>query len=201
MRQAVNQKMRINILRLAFLALLPVLLLVQPRIPSGSAAHELIEAAGALILIAGVLGRFWAILYLGGVKNTAVMRDGPFSMTRNPLYFFSTVAAAGIGLMMGAVTFALLLGGVVGTILYLTARREAAFLRQEFGPAYDSYAARVPFFVPDPRLFSAREQAVFRTEPLRRNLFDASVFLSFIPLVELLDGLKAMIAIPGLSVW
>ena len=200
-RQAVNQKMRINLLRLLFLLLLPVLLFVPPRLGPGSMAHELLEAVGALLLIAGVLGRFWAILYVGGVKNAEVMQVGPYSMSRNPLYFCSTLAATGIGLMLGAITFAVLLGGPVGLVLHLTAQREAAFLRQQFGPAYDDYAARVPFFWPDPRLFRAPEEAVFRTGPLRRNLFDAAVFLSFIPLVELLDGFKTLHAFPALAVW
>lgn len=142
MRQAVNQQMRINTLRLAFLVILPVVLFVPPRVPVTSLAHEVMEALGVLMLIAGVLGRFWSILYVGGVKNAEVMQDGPYSMTRNPLYASSTLAATGIGLMMGAVSFAVLLGRMVGVILYITARREAAFLRQEFGVAYDAYAAR-----------------------------------------------------------
>lgn len=201
MRQAVNQDIRINLLRLAMLLLLPVILLVRPHLQTSGIGHELLEAAGVLVLIAGVLGRFWSILYLGGRKNTEVMQDGPFSMTRNPLYFFSTMAAVGIGLMMGAVSFAVLLGGVVGVILYATARREAAFLRQEFGPTYDAYASRVPFFLPDPRRFRAAPEAVFRTEPLRKNLFDAFVFLAFIPLVELLDVFKDHFGWSGFTLW
>lgn len=201
MRTAVNQRMRINVLRLTMILVLPFLLFLRPQMLPDSTGHELIEAMGVLTLIAGVLGRFWSILYLGGRKNTEVMQDGPFSMTRNPLYFFSTVAATGIGLMMGAVSFAVLLGGAVGTILYVTAGREAAFLRQEFGPTYDAYADRVPFFFPDPRLFRAAPEAVFRTGPLRKNLFDAFVFLSFIPLVELLDLFKEAYGIGGIGLW
>lgn len=201
MRLAVNQKTRINILRAAMVMVLPVLLFVRPRMSAEGAGHELMEAVGCLVLIAGVLGRFWSVLYLGGRKNSEVMQDGPFSISRNPLYFFSTIAAFGIGLMMGALSFAILLGGMVGIVLYVTARREAAFLRQEFGASYDAYAARVPFFLPDPRLFRAAPEAVFHTGPLRRNLFDAFVFLSFIPLVELLDLFKDSFGLAGIALW
>ncbi|AUH64282.1 isoprenylcysteine carboxylmethyltransferase family protein [Paracoccus zhejiangensis] len=201
MAQAVNQQKRINLLRLAFLLVLPILLFVPPHLPLYSEGHEVIEAIGTLILIAGVLGRFWSILYVGGHKNAQVMQDGPYSMTRNPLYFFSTVAAFGIGLMLGAFSFAILLASVVGTILYITARREAAFLSGHFGADYAAYAARVPFFIPDPRLYHTRTQVMFNARSLRSNLFDALVFLSFIPLVELIDGFKAAISFTGFNLW
>lgn len=201
MLQSVNQQVRINILRLSFLVLVPLILFVPPGLGSNGPWHEMIETIGALMLFAGVLGRFWSILYVGGVKNAQLMTDGPFSMTRNPLYFFSTVAATGIGLMLGAVSFAILLGGTVGLILWITARREMAFLRQEFGPAYDQYAARVPFFFPDPRLFRAAPELTVRTAPLRRNLADALVFLSFVPLVELVDAWKIYLGWTGFHLW
>ena len=201
MRQAVNQQMRVNILRLSFVLLLPVLLFVRPHMSVEGLGHEVIESVGILLVIAGVLGRFWSILYVGGVKNAEVMQDGPYSMTRNPLYFSSTVAAIGIGLMLGALSFALLLGGTVGLILYVTARRESAFLADHFGPDYARYADRVPFFLPDPRLFQTPARMSFQTHTLRRNLFDAMVFLSFIPLVELIDGFKQHFGIIGFTLW
>lgn len=201
MRKAVNQKRRVNVLRLAVVVLLPAILFAMPEMPFYGFGHEILEAVGVLVLFAGVLGRFWSILYLGGRKNSEVMQEGPFSMTRNPLYLSSTVATFGIGLMLGAISFAVLLAGVVGTILWITARREAAFLAQEFGAEYASYARRVPFFLPDPRLYHAAPEAIFRTAPLRRNLFDAFVFLSVIPLVELLDAFKEAYGFTGIHFW
>jgi protein-S-isoprenylcysteine O-methyltransferase Ste14 len=192
-RLPVNQRLRVNILRAAFLVILPVFIVAYPVYGPDSLGHEVIEAVGILTLLAGVLGRFWAILYVGAVKNREVMQSGPYSMTRNPLYFFSTLAAFGIGLMMGAVFFALLLGAVVGGILYVTSRREQAFLEQEFGPAYAAYAARVPAFWPDPRLFRTDAIVPVSAKALKANLFDAIVFLAFIPIVELLDMLKVRV--------
>ena len=197
----VNQRIRINLLRAAFLLALPLLLFVTPAVGYGTFGHEFIETIGILILLAGVLGRFWSILYVGGMKNKVVMQDGPYSITRNPLYFFSTVAAFGIGLMMGALFFAVLLGGLVGAILYVTGLKERRFLEAEFGPAYAEYAARVPFFLPDPRLFRTASEATVSAATLRTNLFDALVFLSFIPIVEALDWIKADFGWHLFSVW
>lgn len=188
----VNQKRRILVIRLAFLAVLPLILFVQPALPIGGFEHEVIEAAGLLLLLVGVLGRLWSILYIGSVKNQRLMRDGPYSMTRNPLYFFSTVATTGIGLMLGSLFFAALLGGLTVIILFVTARREAAFLAASFVADYAAYAREVPFFVPDPRLYKTPANVTFGSRALRNSLFDALGFLVAIPIVELLDYLKML---------
>lgn len=186
----VNQKHRILVIRLVFLAALPLLLFVQPRIPIGTFGHEAIEAVGLMLLLVGVLGRLWSILYVGSVKNRDLMRSGPYSMTRNPLYFFSTIGMTGIGLMLGAVFFAVLLGGLTLAILHVTATREAAFLRATFGEAYAAYEREVPFFWPDPRLYKSTDSVTFSSRALRNTLFDALGFLMAIPVVELIDALK-----------
>jgi protein-S-isoprenylcysteine O-methyltransferase Ste14 len=202
MARPVNQKRRILILRLVVLAvLLPLYVFIQPKFEEDSAPFELMMLLGVLVLIAGVLGRFWATLYIGGKKNQTVMQDGPYSMTRNPLYFFSTVAACGIGLMSGSVIITLVTVGLVGTVLWQTARREAAFLSAEFGESYAAYAARVPFFVPDPRLFQAAPETTFTTRALKTNLRDAAVFLLFIPLIAPLDLLHETWPIAIARVW
>jgi protein-S-isoprenylcysteine O-methyltransferase Ste14 len=186
----VRQNIRVNILRAAMLVVLPLTVIVDPAFSHLTLFHEVIESVGVLMLIAGVLGRFWATLYIGGVKNREVVQGGPYSTTRNPLYVASAVAATGIGLMVGSVCIAALVGGTVTAILYITAQKERAFLEQEFGDDYRDYAARVPFFWPDVRLFRTESERMFRPAILRNNLRDAFVFLAFIPLVELLDLLK-----------
>ncbi|MDG3039707.1 methyltransferase family protein [Roseicyclus marinus] len=186
----VNQKRRILVLRLVFVAALPLILFVQPRIPIGTFQHEAIEAVGLGLLLIGVLGRLWSILYVGSVKNRELMRSGPYSMTRNPLYVFSTIGMTGIGLMLGAVFFAVLLGGLTFAILYVTASREAGFLRATFGDAYTDYAREVPFFWPDPRLYKSTDSVTFSSRALRNTLFDALGFLAAIPVVELIDAAK-----------
>lgn len=186
----VNQKRRILVIRLVFLAVLPLILFVQPSLPISSLEHEVMEAAGLMLLLVGVLGRLWSILYIGSVKNKKLMRDGPYSMTRNPLYFFSTIAMTGIGLMLGAIFFAVLLGGLTALILYVTARREAAFLAATFGEDFAAYAREVPFFFPDPRLYQTPSNVTFGTPALRNALFDAFGFLIAIPIVELIDFFK-----------
>lgn len=189
-RAPVNQRTRIYIIRATFLLILPLLLFVQPKFAIGSLSHEIFESIGILMLICGVIGRFWSILYIGSVKNKTVMREGPYSVTRNPLYVFSTIALTGVGLMFGGFFFAALVGGATFVILYLTARREAEFLLSEFGSDFEAYAREVPFFFPKPALYRSAPEITFHARSLRNNLFDALGFLAFIPIVELVDQFK-----------
>jgi protein-S-isoprenylcysteine O-methyltransferase Ste14 len=187
--RAFNQRIRIWGLRIGGLALIPLLFLTHPYFHTEGFAYEAMELVGVLMIIAGVLGRFWSILYVGRHKNRAVVADGPYSITRNPLYLFSTVGAFGVGLMFGKLTLALMLGGGVFIALWLTARREQAYLLATFGDAYADYAARVPMFLPNPALYRSEETIVVSAGALRRNLLDAFVFLSAIPLAELSETL------------
>jgi protein-S-isoprenylcysteine O-methyltransferase Ste14 len=195
----VNQAIRVNILRAAFLIALPLTLFTRSAWPEF--AFELLEIAGLALIITAVLGRFWAILYIGGHKNNLVMQDGPYSVCRHPLYLFSTVGVVGLGLMLGSLVMTALLGGMTFAILSATARKEEAFLRGQFGPAYDEYAARVPMILPRLAGFRTEGTIVISLPHLRQNLMDALVFLAFIPLAELLEYLKELRALPGIPLW
>lgn len=182
-----DQRIRIGLLRLGAVILVPLLALTRPYVAEEGLAFELMENIGVFLIIFCVLGRFWSILYVGQHKNRSVVTDGPYSITRNPLYFFSTVGAFGVGLLFGKLSLALALGGGVFALLYFTARREQAYLAAEFGAAYADYAARVPMFLPDPRLFVTAPTVQISAGALRRNLLDAFVFLAAIPLAELAE--------------
>src|SRR5690606_26856193 len=128
-----------------------------------------------------------------GRKNQRVVHDGPYSMSRHPLYFGTTLGALGFGLMLGSVLLAVLLGALALAILVATAPREERFLRAEFGPDYDAYAARVRHRVlPQPGLFQTPAEVVFVPKILRTNGGDALGFLLVIPLVEVIEWLRSL---------
>lgn len=186
----VNQKIRFWIARLAVLACLPLIALSHSAWAENPVLHPALEAIGTLLVIAAVLGRFWAILYIGGRKNQRVVQDGPYSVCRHPLYLSTTIAAVGMGLMLGSFLLAALLGTLALVILTGTAIREERFLRAEFGPDYDLYARRVPRILPKPSLFRTEPDVTFSTATLRTNLADALGFLAIIPFAELMETLR-----------
>lgn len=196
-----NQRRRIATLRIAMLICLPAIVFTRPGAPVPELPLEIVECLGILLIIAGVLGRFWSILYIGGRKNAEVMQDGPYSICRHPLYLFSTLAVLGFGLMLGSVVVTLVMTGAVFAILTDIAAKEERFLRGTFGSAYDAYAARVPRILPATGKFRTAPMVTFDVVTLRRNLRDALVFLSLIPLGELMEYFKGVGGWPTLPIW
>ncbi len=197
----VNQDRRILLLRVLFIALLPVLVIAQPAIGQRTFTAEMFETAGVLLVFAAVLGRFWSILYIGDSKNATVMQDGPYSLCRHPLYLFSTIGVFGLGLMMGMITIAVLLALVAWLVLMATARKEEAFLRGEFGPAYDEYAKVVPQIIPRSLAYSSPEKTTFSAGTLSRHALDALAFLLVLPLEELLEWVKLTGIFPSVIIY
>ena len=125
------------------------------------------------------------------------MRNSPF----NTFSQKSSVGGLGFGLMLGSFILAAVLGGGIFLILSMTAKREEAFLRAEFGTQYDDYAARVPRIWPKPSLFETPRTAVFDAQTLRGNLSDAFVFLALIPLAEFVEFLHEFLRFPTVPIW
>lgn len=192
----INQRIRIRLLQAGGGAFAALALFAGPAI--GDGAHEAIEMTGVGLVLACVAGRMWSILYIGARKNDDLVTTGPYSMTRNPLYFFSTVGVAGVGLMLGSFVMAGALALVAWLALGYTAGREAAYLRSLFGAAYDDYARVTPMFWPKPSLYREPPQASFSPRALRRTFLDGLVFLLVFPLVELIELAQAAGYLPVL---
>ncbi|TGS89835.1 isoprenylcysteine carboxylmethyltransferase family protein, partial [bacterium M00.F.Ca.ET.177.01.1.1] len=96
------QYMRRIVLAVLVVVLFAALLFGQSTFPPDTPVHESIEMFGVLLIFLGIVGRLWSTLYIGGRKSSEVVTGGPYSITRNPLYVFSTVAAAGVGAQIGS---------------------------------------------------------------------------------------------------
>ncbi|MDS1137027.1 methyltransferase family protein [Nitratireductor indicus] len=164
--------------------------------PFGFNVEEAIELFGLGLIGIAILGRLWCTLYIGGRKSSELVQDGPYSMTRNPLYFFSSVGAAGVGAQTGSLVMALASAVITVFILSVTMRREALFLRGEFGANYDAYAARVPAFLPKPSLFRDPETLIVLPKRLYRTLSDGLVFFLAMPAFEFVEYLQEHAMLP-----
>ena len=55
--------------------------------------------SGALLVGIATVGRLWCSLYISGYKTKQLVKTGPYSLSRNPLYFFSLLGAIGVGMV------------------------------------------------------------------------------------------------------
>lgn len=193
-----NQRYRLRIVQILVVASIPILALSHTAWAEGSIIREVLELAGFVLLLVCVFGRLWSILYSGGNKNVVLVTSGPYSITRNPLYLFSTLGAVAIGLLFGSIVFALLFGSLTYWILRTTAAGEASFLRSRFGTPYEEYASRVPFFWPNPSLYVESADARFSPKALRATFRDGIFFLGAIPIVEISKHLRSWKLMPDL---
>jgi protein-S-isoprenylcysteine O-methyltransferase Ste14 len=194
--KAFDQHKRLIVVQVAAVAAIGLLLFTKPFLTEGSNGHEIMELTGVLLVLVCFIGRLWSILYVGGKKNDELVSIGPFSVTQNPLYFFSTVGATGIGLMYGSVLVAAALGLASFVIFRVTARKEAEFLLGKFGPAYSAYAERTPRFWPNPLLYRDQAEQLFSTHALQRTFRDGLYFLALFPAIEMAEHLRVSGLLP-----
>ena len=192
---------RINLLRLSFVLAIPALLFSKSIWSESAWIFEITNMLGLFLIFTGVLGRFWAIIYIGGRKSKLVFQDGPYSVCRHPLYLFSTIGTLGFGFMLGSIVLTVLLAGLTFIILNATAEKEEHFLLEMYGNSYDDYAARVPRILPKKSLFKTEENVTFSVTQLRTNMFDALVFLGFIPLAKVLEIIKIQDILPTFPIF
>ena len=193
-----HQLKRLRVVQLGAVLSAAVLITSRPAWNEDALAHEVIEMVGLALVLACVFGRLWSILYVGGKKNEELVAVGPYSISRNPLYFFSTIGAIGIGMMFGSLIAAIVLGTAIYAVFAFTASKEAMFLRAKFGATYEAYEARTPLFWPNPFLYAESADARFSPRALKRTFRDGLFFLAFFPALEFVEYLRDIGVMPTL---
>jgi len=153
--------------------------------------YEFLEVFGYGLIVLATLGRIWAGVYIGGRKDDELCQEGPYSLSRNPLYLFSLMGAAGIILAAEKI---ILLPVLLPFALYyyVVIKHEEKRLARFFGPAYDEYASKVNRFLPRlPLAYSSPESMVVYPKVLFRSMVHASLFMWVFFLLEVLEYLKA----------
>jgi len=75
--------------------------------------------------------------------SRALVTDGVFRYTRNPMYGGLLLVLAGTGVLLGTISPLLVIPVFLGLIEWRFVRGEEAFLQERFGAAYREYRARV----------------------------------------------------------
>jgi protein-S-isoprenylcysteine O-methyltransferase Ste14 len=181
---------RIRLTQALYLLVLALVAASDGRSPQGSSAL-LVQSAGFLLVVTAVLGRLWITLFIAGRKEEQLVRQGPFSLCRHPLYLGSIVGALGIGLTTLSLTLMIALPLIVGAIVFTAARREDAALLAAHGDAWREYCDSVPAFWPNSLQQRSPEWVTVPPNIYRKAFLDAASFLGLWLLVLLVEGLRA----------
>lgn len=180
--------MRILLTRFFLLALALLVLVSRSHWQPGSWGTAAIFFVALVLVSAAVAGRMWCSLYIAGYKNSQLVQEGPYSMSRNPLYFFSLLGAMGCAIttenftlpVLVALAFALYYPGII--------KNEETYLQKRHGAAFESYRTTVPSFFPSFGLM--RQPAVYEVKPgiFLNHLGSAVWFILALGVIQLLKA-------------
>ena len=169
------------------LLLIPIILLIvfsQPIYAEDSVVVHGLEILGFLFLVASTIGRIWTAGYISGRKNSELVQDGPYSITRNPLYFFSFLGFVGAGLMMKSAVVAAALVGFFFLMHWATIIMEERKLRDLFGGEFDTYCQSTPRFFPKLSNFRNPSELTIDPHVFSKAVLDSSLILLVVGVAE-----------------
>src|SRR3989344_3056483 len=104
----------------------------------------------AILALGGVSLLLWAVktLFRSGVDPRfkpvgGIVSEGPFKVTRNPMYLSFTLIYLGIAAGFNALWPILFLPVIFPVLHYEVIRREEAYLENTLGDAYKNYKAKI----------------------------------------------------------
>ena len=156
---------------------------------------ESLFVVGLLLAGVGAMGRVWCSAYIAGYKNETLVMDGPYSICRNPLYFFSFVGSIGVALATETATIPLLVAAAFAVYYPSVIRSEEKFLLSKHGEAFAAYMQKVPCFFPSMRLLVEKESSTVHLVILRKHIVSAIWFIwipAFLECVEYLHEAQIM---------
>ena len=140
------------------------------------------NALGWLCFMLYVTFRLWATLYIGGRKDKELQTQGPYSITRNPLYFGSFCFALSTAFFLKS--FSLLMATLITAVIY--SRWVIAFeeqvLEKAFGAAFHDYVQKVPRFLPRLSHYQAHSSVELELQAMKneaKRIWIASLLPAF----------------------
>lgn len=191
------EKFRIEISRIFVAALIIIIALSnsawETRAPFVSAVLFMI---GCVLVGIASLGRLWCSLYIAGYKTDSLVTEGPYSLCRNPLYFFSLIGAVGVGFASETITLPVVLF-LVFTMYYPSViKSEEAELSKIHDDKFQKYFQNTPQFIPKLSNFREPEEYVVKPVIFRKHMFDALWFIWLLGIMEILESLHELHVLP-----
>jgi protein-S-isoprenylcysteine O-methyltransferase Ste14 len=174
-----------RLLGIAFL----LTILIMGSVHEGSLLSAILFLVGLVLVGAATVGRLWCSLYISGYKDSGLITTGPYSITRNPIYFFSSLGFVGIGLATETVTLGLALALIFLLVYLPVIKCEEELLRSKFGATFDAYCACTPRFLPNFSKFTEPVSYVVNPRIFRNTLGEVIWFVWFVGIIKIVQVL------------
>ncbi|CAN2041852.1 Methyltransferase domain-containing protein [Candidatus Magnetomoraceae bacterium gMMP-15] len=145
---------------------------------------------GMILVAIASLGRMWCSLYIAGYKDSKLIIKGPYSICRNPLYFFSMIGVVGIGCSTETFTFPIVFIILFALYYPFVIKSEEKYLKQLFGVEFEEYTQKVPAFFPRLSTFEEPENYTVKPVVYRKHIFSALWFIWIIGIIETIEGMR-----------
>jgi len=145
---------------------------------------------GLILVAIGSLGRMWCSLYIAGYKDKELITQGPYSITRNPLYFFSFLGLLGVGMATETFTFTILFMLFFAIAYPSVINNEEQKLRKLFPKEYEKYSKVTPKFFPKISLLREPESYIVNPKIYRKHIFSALWFIWIAGILDLIEEFR-----------
>lgn len=183
----------------AFLVTLALLLVVgSPMLQPPLVIDTVMDIGAFSLVLIGAFGRLWALSYIGSRKKKSLITQGPYSVTRNPLYLFSLIGALGVGIVTDSVLVVCLITAMFAIYYPVVIRAEERSLLRIHGEAFDSYRRQVSTFIPRISSYFEPEGYTVNARAFRRALLSVMWFPMAYALLLFVEKLREAGVIPVL---
>lgn len=149
-----------------------------------------IQILGICAIVVCIIGRTWCSSFITGHKTYELMKVGPYSVIRHPLYAFSIIGAAGVGAQSGTVSLAAISGVYLAIVLHRRILDEEREMIRIHGDAYRAYMTQVPRLLPRVSPWRPAGKHAPGRQAVLRTFIDSCYLLLAIPFAEILQHLQ-----------
>ena len=185
-------------LTLVLLVLLVGLVAISSRELINDAAGELMQLTGLACVVLAALGRVWTSVFVAGFKDERIVRQGPYSACRHPLYALSMLGTCGLGLATRSLSLTAAVLCIFAVIYAAAIRREDERLASLHPEAFDAFRREVPTLLPDLSAYSIPETYETRPRVLWKAIVDAASLFAAYLLIRIADLLQTSGITPSL---
>ncbi len=157
-----------------------------------------LESIGIIFIGVCVAGRLWASMYIAGNKAHTMVRSGPYSIVRHPLYLCSFIGAVGLGLFTKNMIIMVSLPVVFMLHYVLVIIGEENEMIELHGRSYLSYVEEVPRIIPNFKIYKDANYVQVQTRIYSRSLMDTIWFIWGTVLIDTITKLQDSFILPVL---